>query len=56
MGKFDHQTLYNLAVNVGILAGSLLGPAVGDWLGLRNALWFTFVMQVLAGLVFWWVG
>ncbi len=51
-----HMALYNLAVNMGVLSGSLLGPLVGDWLGLRSTLWFTFVMEVLAGLLFWLVG
>jgi len=51
-----HMALYNLAVNQGVLVGSLLGPAVGDWLGLRPALWVTTVLQILAGLLFWWLG
>jgi hypothetical protein len=38
------------------LAGSLLGPALGDWLGLRPALWVTVVLQILAGVLFWIVG
>jgi len=51
-----HMALYNLVVNIGILAGSLLGPAVSDWIGLRPALWLTAVMQLLAGFFFWLVG
>ncbi|MBL8057916.1 MAG: MFS transporter [Anaerolineales bacterium] len=33
-----HMALHNLALNLGILAGSLLGPALAGWLGLRPAL------------------
>jgi MFS family permease len=51
-----HMALYNLAINIGILAGSLLGPLAGDALGLRPALWLTVVMQVLAAVFFWFAG
>jgi MFS family permease len=51
-----HMALYNLAINIGILAGSLLGPLAGDWLGLRPAMWLTVVMQVLSAVFFWLVG
>jgi len=51
-----HMTLHNLALNLGILAGSLLGPALGDWLGLREALYLTAALRMLAGLLFFFLG
>lgn len=50
-----HMALHNLALNLGILAGSLLGPVLGDWLGLRQALYLSAVLRVVAGflLVVW---
>lgn len=33
-----HMAIHNLALNLGILAGSLLGPVFSDWIGLRQAL------------------
>ncbi|HEX9675169.1 MAG TPA: MFS transporter [Anaerolineales bacterium] len=33
-----HMALHNMALNLGVLAGSLLGPVVAGWVGLREAL------------------
>jgi predicted MFS family arabinose efflux permease len=32
------MALHNMALNLGVLAGSLLGPVVAGWVGLREAL------------------
>ena len=43
-----HMALHNLALNLGILAGSLLGPAVGEWIGLRDAMLVAVVVRAFA--------
>lgn len=48
-----HMALHNLALNIGILVGSFLGPALGDWLGLRTALFISAGLRLLAGGLFW---
>jgi predicted MFS family arabinose efflux permease len=50
-----HMALHNLALNLGILGGSLLGPLLGDWLGLRPALALSGLLRALAGflLIIW---
>jgi MFS family permease len=48
-----YMALHNLALNVGILAGSLLGPALGAWTGLRAALFISAALRLLAGLMLW---
>ena len=48
-----HMALHNLALNMGILAGSLLGPVFGDWLGLRYALYLNAGLRLLAALLLW---
>lgn len=45
-----HMALHNLALNVGIPAGSLLGPALGGWLGLREVILLSAGLRV-AGAV-----
>ncbi len=45
-----HMALHNLALNFGILGGSLLGPALGEGLGLRHALLLAAVLRMLAGV------
>ncbi len=45
-----HMALHNLALNFGILGGSLLGPALGEGLGLRQALLLAAVLRMLAGV------
>ncbi len=50
-----HMALHNLAFSMGILAGSLSGPALGDLLGLRPALLVSAGLRMLAGvaMIFW---
>ncbi len=47
-----HMALHNLALNCGILAGSLAGPLLAEWLGLRNALFLGAALRSLSGLLF----
>jgi predicted MFS family arabinose efflux permease len=46
-----HMALHNLALSLGILIGSVLGPALAEWLGLRNALYLSALLRLLAGLL-----
>jgi predicted MFS family arabinose efflux permease len=48
-----HMALFNLAVNLGGLGGSLLGPALAGGLGLREALLAAAGLRLLAGLLLW---
>lgn len=48
-----HMALHNLALNMGILAGSLLGPLFGDWIGLREALYLNAGLRLLAAVLLW---
>ncbi len=45
-----HMALHNLVLNLGILAGSLLGPLLAVGLGLRNVLLLAAALRVLAGV------
>jgi predicted MFS family arabinose efflux permease len=46
-----HMALHNMALNLGVLAGSLLGPVVAGWVGLREALLLAGVLRLAcAGL------
>lgn len=45
-----HLAVYNLAFNAALLGGTLLGPFLGDWLGLREALLLVFVLRTSSGL------
>jgi len=45
-----HMALHNLALNLGILCGSVLGPLLGDWIGLRQALAVGGVLRFLGGI------
>ncbi|MCB0109845.1 MAG: MFS transporter, partial [Caldilineaceae bacterium] len=44
---------YNLALNLAILLGSLLGPVLADQVGLVAALTISFVGRALGGLAIW---
>lgn len=46
-----HMALHNLALNLGILAGSLLGPAFADTLGLRNTLLISGGLRLLGAVL-----
>jgi MFS family permease len=45
-----HLALYNLALNVAILSGTMLGPFLADWTGLREALLVVCALRVGSGL------
>jgi MFS family permease len=47
-----HMALHNIALNLGILAGSLLGPMLAGWAGLRPTLLLAAGLRVLSGIVF----
>lgn len=46
-----HMALHNLVLNIGILAGSLLGPLIAHWLSVRDALLVNAVMRLFAGVL-----
>lgn len=46
-----HMALHSLALNFGVLAGSLLGPLLGDALGLREAMLVTAGLRLAAGVL-----
>jgi predicted MFS family arabinose efflux permease len=47
-----HMAIHNLALNVGILAGSMLGPVTADLIGLRPAVWLSAGLRLLAAVFF----
>lgn len=51
-----HMAVHNLVLNLGILAGSLSGPLLVEWIGLRPTLWLSAVLRWLAAAVFWFWG
>ena len=51
-----HLAWYNLALNAGILLGSLAGPLLADGIGIRAALMAGFVLRLLAGASIWAAG
>lgn len=48
-----HMAWHNLALNLGTLAGSLCGPLVAGWIGLREALFVAAGLRLLAGVLLW---
>jgi predicted MFS family arabinose efflux permease len=48
-----HMTLHNLALNLGILAGSLLGPLSARLFGLQPSLYIAAALRLLAAGIFW---
>jgi MFS family permease len=48
-----HMTLHNMALNVGILAGSLLGPISASLIGLQPSLYLGAALRLLAAGLFW---
>ncbi len=46
-----HMALHNLVLNIGILAGSMSGPALGEVFGLRNAILISVVLRFLGGVI-----
>jgi MFS family permease len=47
-----HMALHNVALNLGILSGSLLGPAVAGWIGLRETLLLSAALRVACAVLF----
>lgn len=47
---------YNMALNAGILLGSLAGPILGNTIGIREALLVGFTLRLAAGVLLWFVG
>jgi MFS family permease len=45
------MAIHNLALNLGILGGSLAGPLLDDWLGLRPAMLVVAGLRLLAGVL-----
>ena len=45
-----HLALYNLALNMAMLCGTMLGPLLADGVGLREAMVITFILRVGSGL------
>lgn len=46
-----HMALHNVVLNLAILVGSLTGPLIGDWMGLRSALLLGAGLRVLAAFL-----
>jgi MFS family permease len=51
-----HMVLHAIALNIGILAGSLLGPLFGEWIGLRDVLFVSTGLRLLAAVLMWMWG
>jgi predicted MFS family arabinose efflux permease len=47
------MTIHNLALNLGILTGSLLGPVAADLVGMQDALLISAGLRLLAAGIFW---
>ena len=45
------MAIHNLALNLGILGGSLAGPLLDDWFGLRPAMLLVAGLRLLAGVL-----
>ena len=46
-----HMAWHNLVFNLGVMAGTMLGPLGSDWLGLRNMMLASAVLRLLGGLI-----
>lgn len=47
-----YMAIHNLVLNIGILVGSMAGPALNGWLDLRSLMLAGGILRVLAGLLF----
>jgi predicted MFS family arabinose efflux permease len=47
------MAIHNGVLNLGILAGSLIGPLIGDSLGLRAAMYIGAGLRTLSGVLLW---
>ncbi len=50
-----HMALHNLALHLGVLLGSFMGPVFSDWIGIRPALLSSAGLRILSAilLIFW---
>jgi MFS family permease len=48
-----HMAIHNLSLNIGILAGSLLGPMTADFIGLQESLFLAAALRLLAAGFLW---
>jgi MFS family permease len=48
-----HMAIHNMALNIGILAGSLLGPLTANLIGLQESLFLGAVLRLLAAGFLW---
>jgi MFS family permease len=48
-----HMAIHNMALNIGILAGSLLGPITADLIGLQESLFLGAVLRLVAAGFLW---
>ena len=48
-----HMAFHNLALNIGILLGSLLGPVSANLIGLQPSLYLGAGLRLLAAGFFW---
>ena len=46
-----HMALHNIALNLGILFGSMIGPVLGEWFDLRTAMIISGVLRFLAAMM-----
>jgi hypothetical protein len=47
---------YNVALNAGLLLGSLFGPLLAEWVGLRGGLQVGFLLRLTGAGAIWWAG
>jgi MFS family permease len=48
-----HMAIHNLALNIGILTGSILGPVVADMIGLQTSIFLSAGLRLLAAVFIW---
>jgi predicted MFS family arabinose efflux permease len=48
-----HMALFNLVLNFGVLTGALLGPLIGEWTGLQNAMIIGGILRIVSAGVLW---
>ncbi len=48
-----YMALHNMAFNLGILMGSLVGPVLTGWVGLREAIFISTGLRFLGGVLMW---
>ncbi len=48
-----HMAIHNLALNTGILIGSMMAPVFANWVGVREALLWGSLLRGAAGVLLW---